>query len=129
LFIVLKPDNPDPLYQQVTDQLKDAMASGDLGPGEALPSIRELAAELNVSVITIKRAYQDLENEGWIITRRGMGSFVAEIQKQDLREARLAEMREELRRMIVRGRKFGIEAEDLRNEIQIMIDDGNGGKC
>ena len=113
MFIVLSPENPDPLYRQVTDQIRDAIASGELQPDELLPSIRELALSLDVSVITIKRAYQDLETEGLIRTRRGQGSFVTAVDPEALREAKLAEFRAELTRILARGRKFGIATADI----------------
>ena len=113
MFIALSPDNPDPMYRQVTDQIKDAIASGELQPDELLPSIRELALELMVSVITIKRAYQDLESEGLIRTRRGLGSFVTQVDPDVLRQNKLDEFRSELMRILVRGRKFNISSEDV----------------
>ena len=113
MFIALSPENPDPLYRQVTDQIRDAIASGELQPDELLPSIRELALSLDVSVITIKRAYQDLETEGLIRTRRGQGSFVTAVDPEALRQAKLAEFRAELTRILARGRKFGIEPSDI----------------
>ena len=68
MFIVISPLNPDPMYKQVTDQIKDAIADGTLKPEAKLPSIREMSRELKISEITIKRAYADLENDGFIIT-------------------------------------------------------------
>ena len=113
MFIALSTDNPDPMYLQVTDQIRDAIAVGDLKPDEQLPSIRELALALEVSVITIKRAYRDLETEGLIRSRRGMGSFVTEIDPDVLRQNKLAEIHGELDRIILRGRKFNISPEDV----------------
>jgi len=113
MFIVLSPDNPDPMYRQVLDQIKDAIASGELKSDELLPSIRELALELGVSVITIKRAYQELESEGLIRTRRGLGSFVTSVDPAILRQEKLGEFQKELSRIIARGRKFNITPEDV----------------
>jgi len=113
MFIVLSPDNPDPMYRQVLDQIKDAIASGELKSDELLPSIRELALELGVSVITIKRAYQELESEGLIRTRRGLGSFVTPVDPAILRQEKLGEFQKELSRIIARGRKFNITPEDV----------------
>jgi len=76
VFIVLSPESPDPLHKQVTDQVREAIAGGDVHPGDRLPSIREMAKELNISVITVKRSYMDLEREGLLVTRAGLGSFV-----------------------------------------------------
>jgi len=113
LFIALSPSHPDPMYKQVTDQVKDAIAAGDLKPNERLPSVRELSEALNVSAITIKRAYQDLETEGYILTRAGLGSFVAEVDRDALRNRKLDELRTEMTRIVRTAAKFGIAAEDI----------------
>jgi GntR family transcriptional regulator len=113
VFVVLSPTHPDPMYKQVTDQIKDAIASGDLKPNDRLPSVRELSEALNVSAITIKRAYQDLETEGFVLTRAGMGSFVAPVERDALRERKLAELQEEVRRLVRSSAKFGISADDI----------------
>lgn len=76
--LVISQTDPRPLYAQVKDQIRHRIAIGELRPGEEIPSIRALAAQIRVSVITIKRAYLELELEGVIQTRQGRGSFVAE---------------------------------------------------
>jgi GntR family transcriptional regulator len=113
VFIVLSPLNPDPMYKQVTDQVKDAIAGGTVKPGDKLPSIRELSLELKISIITTKRAYSDLENEGYIITRPGLGSFVADINKEKLREEKLAEISVTLLKIIKTAEKFNITRDDI----------------
>ena len=113
MFIALSSENPDPMYRQVLDQIKDAIASGDLQTDELLPSIRELALALGVSVITIKRAYQDLESAGLIRTRRGLGSFVTAVDPERLRQEKLDEFQKELSRILARGQKFNISFKDV----------------
>ena len=113
MFVVLSPTHPDPMYKQVTDQIKDAIASGDLKPNDRLPSVRELSEALSVSAITVKRAYQDLETEGFILTRAGLGSYVAPVKRDALRERKLAELQEELRRLVRSSAKFGISVSDI----------------
>jgi GntR family transcriptional regulator len=113
LFISLSPSHPDPMYKQVTDQVKDAIATGDLKPTDRLPSVRELSEALRVSAITIKRAYLDLETDGYILTRAGLGSFVAEISRDALRERKLDELRAELTRIVRTAARFGITREDI----------------
>jgi GntR family transcriptional regulator len=113
LFIVLSPLNPDPMYKQITDQIKDAVATGQLAPETKLPSIREMARELDISAITIKRAYADLEKEGYILTRSGLGSYVADINREKLKREKLRQMRKELRALIKSAEKFGITEDDL----------------
>jgi GntR family transcriptional regulator len=92
-WIIVSLGDPRPLYLQVMEQIKRRVAVGDLPPGTELPSIRQLAADLNISVITIKRAYLELEREGVIFTRQGKGSVVADkpglqasIQERELSE-------------------------------------------
>jgi len=113
LFIALSPSNPDPMYKQIKDQIKDAIASGDLNPNAKLPSVRELSEALRISAITIKRAYLDLENEGYIFTRAGLGSFVADVSREGLRSGKMDEFRADLRKLVRTGRKFGISVQDL----------------
>ena len=113
MFIALSPSNPDPMYRQVTDQIKDAIAAGELEPNERLPSVRELSEALKVSAITIKRAYLDLENDGYILTRAGLGSFVAEVNRDALRNRKLDELRGEMTRLVRTAAKFGITREDV----------------
>lgn len=113
MFIVISPQNPDPMYKQVTDQIKNAIASGTLKPDEKLPSIREMAMELKISMITIKRAYADLESEGYILTRSGLGSFVADIDRDNLRAEKLAEIRLEITKIINAAARYDISADDI----------------
>jgi GntR family transcriptional regulator len=113
LFITLSPSNPDPLYKQVTDQIRDAIATGDLGPGDKLPSIRELGRALSVSLITVKRAYQDLEAQGYILTRHGLGCFVDRVDLEDLRTKKLRELEVKLTGLLRAAGKHGISKEDV----------------
>jgi len=118
MFIVVSPLNPDPMYKQVIDQIKDAVAGGILKPEEKLPSIREMTRELGISEITIKRAYADLEHEGYIFTRAGLGSFVADVSKEKMKNEKLAEIRQELIKILKSGEKFDISADDIIEAIK-----------
>ena len=113
MFVALSVGHPDPMYKQVTDQIKDAIGAGDLKPNERLPSVRELSDALKVSAITIKRAYQDLETDGYILTRAGLGSFVAPVERDVLRQRKLDELREALTRLVRTSAKFGITVDDI----------------
>lgn len=84
--IILSNTDSAPIYEQITRQLRAKIVSGELAPGAALPSMRLLAKELRISVITTKRAYEELEREGLIVTQTGRGSFVAEVSGERLRE-------------------------------------------
>jgi len=123
MFIVISPLNPDPMYKQVMDQIKDAIADGTLKPEDRLPSIREMARELKISEITIKRAYADLETEGYILTRSGLGSFIAAIDRAKLRREKLVQARNEIHKILITGKRFGIEPSDLVDIIQKLGDD------
>ena len=101
-----------PMYLQILEQIRARVAAGDWPPGKELPSIRALAAALNVSVITIKRAYLDLESEGVIVTRHGKGSFVADVNglAGELTEAKLDE---HLNEAVALGRQLGLTEDEL----------------
>jgi GntR family transcriptional regulator len=101
-----------PMYVQILEQIRQRIAAGDWPPGKELPSIRALAAGLAVSVITVKRAYLDLESEGLIVTRHGKGSFVAEVDglAGELKES---ELEEHLAAAAVLARGLGINDDDV----------------
>jgi GntR family transcriptional regulator len=106
-----------PMYLQIMEQIRARIAAGDWAAGKELPSIRALAVALNVSVITVKRAYLDLENEGVIVTRHGKGSFVADVNglAGDLQEEKLEE---HLAQVATLGRLLGLSDEDLAERLR-----------
>jgi GntR family transcriptional regulator len=113
-----------PMYLQIMEQIRARIAAGDWPPGKELPSIRALAAALNVSVITTKRAYLDLESEGVIVTRHGKGSFVAEAGARGpaggLQEQKLAE---HLAAAAGIGRQLGLSEEELAARLRRAMKD------
>jgi GntR family transcriptional regulator len=117
-WISISQADPRPLYIQVIDQVKRRVSAGDLLPGAELPSIRQLAADLQISVITIKRAYLELERDGVILTRQGKGSFVAD-QPGLAAELLEREMRDFLTRAVVAGRLLG----KSKQELSLLLDD------
>ena len=94
--IILSNMDGTPIYEQIVRQIKAKIVGGELTAGEALPSMRLLAKELRISVITTKRAYEELEREGFIITQTGRGSFVAPVGVELLREEQLRRVEEHL---------------------------------
>jgi GntR family transcriptional regulator len=116
--IIISNSSPDPIYEQVTRQVKAQIISGDLREGEALPSIRRLAQDLQISVITTKRAYEELEKEGFIDTVEGKGSFVAMQNKELLREKKMKVVEEKLAAAVDEARLLGI----TRPELEAMLD-------
>ena len=105
-----------PIYDQIYSQIKDAILSGQVTEGEALPSIRALAKDLRISVITTKRAYDELENEGFLYTLPGKGCFVAERSTELLREENLRKIEshmQEIRRLANACRLTEQELDDM----------------
>ena len=102
-------------------QVSAQILSGALPPGTALPSIRALARDLKISVITTKRAYDELEAAGYLVTVAGKGSFVAEGNRALQREARLREMEEHLTKAIALGRECGLGTEELRESFALLL--------
>ena len=103
-----------PYYRQLRDQLDDRIRSGVLAPGSPLPSIRELAATLSVSVITVKSAYEELEAQGLIASRQGLGTFVADNAVTASRKHFEAEIGRELAALVHRAATVGIDADRVR---------------
>jgi GntR family transcriptional regulator len=110
--IYISQTDARPLYLQIMEQIRARIAAGDWPAGKELPSIRVLAVALNVSVITVKRAYLDLENEGVIVTRHGKGSFVADVNglAGELQEQKLAGHLSEAANL---ARQLGINEQEL----------------
>ena len=108
MHIITSNSSAVPLYEQIQNQIKSQILSGDLSSEELLPSIRSLAKELKVSIITTKRAYEELEKEGYIITVAGKGSYVCSQSTERLKEAALFEMESKLEEIILVAKKMGI---------------------
>ncbi|QYJ15858.1 hypothetical protein Rxycam_01686 [Rubrobacter xylanophilus DSM 9941] len=110
----LSMDDPEPMYRQIESQLRDFILGGQLPPGTKLPSVRALAKELSCSVITTRRAYQDLEQAGFLRTRQGMGTVVAELDEEVLSRHRREPVEESFREAVRAGVRAGLAAEELR---------------
>ncbi len=112
------------MYQQIVDQITSRVMAGDWQAGDPLPSIRELASANRVSVITVKRAYLELERAGIIITRQGKGSFVAESQELPKVLMR-ADFEQHLEALIVCAERLGLSATELIEELERRLDDSS----
>ena len=121
--IVLSNSSDKPIYEQIAAQIRDAVASGELAAGEQLPSIRALAAQLRISAITTKRAYQDLEAQGYVTTIPGKGCFVAEQNLDLLREERLRRVEASLARAVYDARACGLSDNELREMLDIQLEE------
>lgn len=111
--ITIQPQGTLAIYEQIVNQLKDAIVTGDLKAGEALPSIRALAGDLQVSVITTKRAYEELEKEGLIRSVAGKGFYVCEYNTDYLREKQLMMIEKRLAELITGAISAGLSCEDF----------------
>ena len=121
--IVLSNSSDKPIYEQITTQIRDAVAAGELAAGEQLPSIRALASQLRISAITTKRAYQDLEAQGYVTTIPGKGCFVAEQNLDLLREERLRRVEASLARAVCDARACGLSDDELREMLDIQLEE------
>jgi len=121
--IIIANSSPEPIYQQIVTQIKNLILKGDLTEAEALPSIRILAKELQISVITTKRAYEELERDGYIETVGGKGSFVSAQNKELLRENRLRVIEEKVAAAIVAARTAGLERGELLEMFKLLYDE------
>ena len=120
LNIIISNNSGKPIYEQITQQVKAAIMKGELSPGDPLPSMRVLAKELRISVITTKRAYEDIEREGFLVSVVGKGSFVASQDPALLREARLREVEEHLERAVEAARTGGIALSELQETLALL---------
>ena len=112
--IILSNSSGKPIYEQITDQVKEQIMTGALAAGDALPSMRLLAKELRISVITTKRAYEELEREGFLENVPGKGCFVAPQNRELLREAQLRRVEDILTQAVDEARKGGLTLEELQ---------------
>lgn len=122
--IIISNSSGQPIYEQICRQIKGAVASGKLKPGEPLPSIRNLARDLRISVITTKRAYEELEREGFITTIPGKGCFVAARDLELVREDARRRVEDHLVQALDTARTAGIPPDEVRQVLDILIQGG-----
>ena len=121
--IIISNTSGTPIYEQIVTQLRRRILSGELSPGEMLPSIRALAKELRISVITTKRAYEELEREGLIVTAAGKGCFVAERSAEWLREDVLRRIEEHLQELSRLATAAGVSGEELCHMLRTLCEE------
>ncbi len=124
--LVISNGNPEPIYEQIGSQIRAEILNGNLEPGSPLPSIRTLARELSVSILTVKHAYDTLEGEGYVDTVMGKGCFVAGENRELLREQRRASVEEKLAAAIDEARRFGIGREELTEIFSLLMEEERG---
>ena len=121
--IIISNSSGKPIYEQITSQIKNMIVAGELKPGEALPSMRLLAKELRISVITTKRAYEDLERDGYIYSVVGKGSFVADANMELMKEEHLRRIEENLQNAVEAARISHIELQELQDILKMLYED------
>ncbi|WP_419044500.1 GntR family transcriptional regulator [Enorma massiliensis] len=122
--LIISNASSKPIYEQITGQIKAMILSGELAEGEQLPSIRALANSLRVSAITTKRAYADLEADGFIETVQGKGSFVAGGNAELIREEQLRQVEELMGQAVDAGRAMGLSKTELTEMFTLQLEDG-----
>lgn len=120
--IILSNSSGQPIYEQITNQIKGKIIAGELKEGDALPSMRNLAKELRISVITTKRAYEDLERDGFIISITGKGSFVAGENKELIQEENLRKIENHLSDAVNQAKMSNISLEQLKEMLDILYE-------
>lgn len=122
--IIISNDSGIPIYEQIKNQIKAQIVAGDLKADEALPGMRTLASDLKVSVITTKRAYNDLEQEGYIYSMPGKGSFVKKLNEEVVRENALAEIEKYFTDAMTVAKASGIGIDELQEILKTLDEVG-----
>ncbi|MCI8399797.1 MAG: GntR family transcriptional regulator [Oscillibacter sp.] len=121
--IIIRNTVNQPTYDQICAQIKAQIIAGKLSPGEALPSIRALAKDLKISVITTKRAYDELEAEGFLYTIAGKGCFVAEKNLDLIRERQMKDLEDHLSAALELSRSCGVSLDELHEMLRILSEE------
>ncbi|HJB96781.1 MAG TPA: GntR family transcriptional regulator [Candidatus Mediterraneibacter intestinigallinarum] len=121
--IIINSSSMVPIYEQIMDQIKAKITAGDLKENDALPSVRTLAKELKISALTVKKAYDNLEQEGYTVTVHGKGTYVAAANKERMKEEQRREVEEDLDNAVQKGRRCGLTDEEIRELFELIMED------
>ena len=121
--IIISNSSQDPIYEQIVKQIKNMIIKGELAENEILPSIRSLARDLQISVITTKQAYEELEKDGYLVTVQGKGSYVAAQNKELLKEIRLKIVEEKLAEAVDAGRSIELSLDEMQEILRILYEE------
>lgn len=121
--IIIAHSSMVPIYEQIIAQIKAAVLSGELGPDDALPSVRALSKELKISALTVKKAYDRLEEEGCIVTVHGKGSFVSGSGTDLLAEERRKDVEADLEKAVQKGRQYGMSDQEIRDLFDLILEE------
>lgn len=111
-----------PIYEQIVDQIKSLIRNGELKKNDNLPSVRTLSKELKISALTVKKAYDNLESEGFTVTVHGKGTYVAATNTELLLEEQKKELEADLEQAIQKGRRCGISDEDIKSLFELILE-------
>ena len=120
--IIINSSSMVPIYEQITDQIKALIQCGELKATDSLPSVRTLSKELKISALTVKKAYDSLEEDGFTVTIHGKGTYVASVSPQLLLEEQKKELETDLDMAVQKGRRYGISDEDIQSLFQLIMD-------
>lgn len=118
--VIISNSSQEPIYAQIVDQIKEAIMKGEIEENQSLPSIRNLAKELQISVITTKRAYDELEKEGYIVTIPGKGTYVGAQNKELMRETRIKIIEEKLIEAVVTAKSLDLSLEEMYEMLKLF---------
>jgi GntR family transcriptional regulator len=121
--IIINNTSMVPIYEQIMEQIKAQIISGELKENDILPSVRTMAKELKISALTVKKAYDNLEAEGMTVTVHGKGTYVAASNTQLMEEARRKEVEADLEAAIQKGRRCGMKEEEIRSLFELIMED------
>ena len=121
--IIINNSSMQPIYEQVVSQIKTTILNGSLAPKSKLPSVRELAGDLRISALTVKKAYDTLEQEGFIVTVHGKGSFVAGVNRDLAMEAQKKEVEKELDTVIKKAKSCGMSDEEIMQLFELLMEE------
>lgn len=123
MHIILNHSSMVPIYEQLMEQIKTEIIDSTLTEGEALPSVRKLSAELRISALTVKKAYDKLEETGFVTTVHGKGTFVTTSDKQFALEARRKAVEDEFEKAIDQARNVGFEKEEILEIVHLLLEE------
>ncbi|MCR4649955.1 MAG: GntR family transcriptional regulator [Lachnospiraceae bacterium] len=121
--IIINNSSMVPIYTQIIQQVKSQIASDTLKENDALPSVRTLSKDLNISALTVKKAYDELENEGFVVTVHGKGTYVSGNNSDYIRENQIKEVEEDLRKTAEKAEYFDISKDDLREMFEMILEE------
>ncbi|MCI8407785.1 MAG: GntR family transcriptional regulator [Lachnospiraceae bacterium] len=122
MHIIINHSSMVPIYEQIMDQIKKSIVNGTLKADEILPSVRSLSKELKISALTVKKAYDNLEAEGFTVTVHGKGTFVAAANTQFLKEEQIKEVEQDLERAVSKGKRYGMDNKEIRELFNMIME-------